>query len=89
MWESVFKELSNQINDLHTNYILLLGDFNVTHEDFKVKYFKYFYCFSFTDNGAASFTRRSVSFFHDLNDSMTYQHFLGGKVGVEEGDHIT
>lgn len=40
MWESVFKELSNQINDLHTNYILLLGDFNVTHEDFKVKYFK-------------------------------------------------
>ena len=39
--QSAFKELSTQINDLHTNCdILLLGDFNVTHEDFKVRDFK-------------------------------------------------
>ena len=33
------EKLSNQLNDLHTNYILLLGDFNMTPEDLKLQVF--------------------------------------------------
>ena len=39
MGKMVLESFSIKLNDLHTNYVLLLGDFNMTPEDFKLQDF--------------------------------------------------
>ena len=39
MGKMVLESFSIQLNDLHTNYVLLLGDFNMAPEDFKLQDF--------------------------------------------------
>ena len=39
MGKMVLESFSIKLNDLHTNYVLLLGDFNMAPEDFKLQDF--------------------------------------------------